>query len=229
MKKKLIFITSIFLIYFTTNLYASDYPNTSIAIIDTIEILNNSKVAINANEQIEEISIRVQEELANNEKKILDEQKKLIEAQSIMAPEAFEEKRIEYEKSVQDFQIKSQNTLVALDNKVAMVRAQILDEVRPILEQIAEEKGITSTNVDEMLNSKDPETLRLLGVTKADTGAYGSWLGLDDDWAYQIIKQVGNYSESFEKHIGVNTPINIARGLNALYKDGGILYAPPFR
>ena len=94
---------------------------------------------------------------------------------------------------------------------------------------IAEEKGITSTNVDEMLNSKDPETLRLLGVTKADTGAYGSWLGLDDDWAYQIIKQVGNYSESFERHIGVNTPINIARGLNALYKDGGILYAPPFR
>ena len=143
MKKNLIFIISLFLIYFTTNLYASDYPNTSIAIIDTIEILNNSKVAINANEQIEEISIRVQEELANNEKKILDEQKKLIEAQSIMAPEAFEEKRIEYEKSVQDFQIKSQNTLVALDNKVAMVRAQILDEVRPILEQIAEEKGIT--------------------------------------------------------------------------------------
>ena len=143
MKKNLIFTISLFLIYFTPNLYASDYPNTSIAIIDTIEILNNSKVAINANEQIEEISIRVQENLANNEKKILDEQKKLIEAQGIMAPEAFEEKRIEYEKSVQDFQIKSQNTLVALDNKVAMVRAQILDEVRPILEQIAEEKGIT--------------------------------------------------------------------------------------
>ena len=96
---------------------------------------------------------------------------------------------------------------------------------------IAEEKGITSDNVDEMKNSKDPETLRLLGVSKVgDTGAgYGAWLGLDDDWAYNIIKQVGNYSESFEKHIGVNTPINIARGLNALYKDGGILYAPPFR
>ena len=96
---------------------------------------------------------------------------------------------------------------------------------------IAEEKGITSANVDEMKNSKDPETLRLLGVSKVgDTGAgYGAWLGLDDDWAYRIIKQVGNYSESFEKHIGVNTPFNIARGLNALYKDGGILYAPPFR
>jgi general L-amino acid transport system substrate-binding protein len=96
---------------------------------------------------------------------------------------------------------------------------------------IAEEKGITSGNVDKMKSSKDPEVLRLLGVSQVgDTGAgYGQWLGLSDDWAYQIIKQVGNYSESFEKHIGVNTPINIERGLNALYKDGGILYAPPFR
>ena len=96
---------------------------------------------------------------------------------------------------------------------------------------IAEEKGITSGNVDEMKSSKDPEVLRLLGVSQVgDTGAgYGQWLGLSDDWAYQIIKQVGNYSESFEKNIGVNTPINIARGLNALYSDGGILYAPPFR
>ena len=96
---------------------------------------------------------------------------------------------------------------------------------------IAEEKGITSGNVDKMKSSKDPEVLRLLGVSQVgDTGAgYGQWLGLSDDWAYQIIKQVGNYSESFEKHIGVNTPINIARGLNALYSNGGILYAPPFR
>ena len=91
---------------------------------------------------------------------------------------------------------------------------------------IAEEKGITSGNVDDMIaNSPDPETQRLLGVK----AGYGAWLGLDDDWAANIIRQVGNYSESFEKHIGVNTPINIARGLNALYKDGGILYAPPFR
>ena len=96
---------------------------------------------------------------------------------------------------------------------------------------IAEEKGITSANVDEMKNSNDPEVLRLLGVSNVgDTGAgYGQWLGLSDDWAYQIIKQVGNYSESFERHIGVNTPINIERGLNALYNNGGILYAPPFR
>jgi len=91
---------------------------------------------------------------------------------------------------------------------------------------IAEEKGITSANVDDMIaNSEDPEIQRLLGVK----AGYGGWLGLSDDWAVNIIKQVGNYSESFEKHIGVNTPINIARGLNALYNQGGILYAPPFR
>ena len=96
---------------------------------------------------------------------------------------------------------------------------------------IGEEKGITSANVDEMKNSKDPEVLRLLGVNQVgDTGAgYGQWLNLSDDWAYNILQQVGNYSESFERHIGPNTPINIQRGLNALYKDGGILYAPPFR
>jgi nitroreductase len=67
--------------------------------------------------------------------------------------------------------------------------------------------------------------LRLLGVESG----YGAMLGLSDDWAANILSQVGNYSESFEKHIGPNTPINIQRGLNALYKDGGILYAPPFR
>ena len=96
---------------------------------------------------------------------------------------------------------------------------------------IGEEKGITSANVDEMKNSKDPEVLRLLGVNQVgDTGAgYGQWLNLSDDWAYNILQQVGNYSESFERHIGPNTPINIQRGLNALYEDGGILYAPPFR
>ena len=90
---------------------------------------------------------------------------------------------------------------------------------------IGEELGITSANVEEMKSSKNPEVLRLLGVEPG----YGAYLGLDNDWAVNILSQVGNYSESFEKHIGPNTPINIQRGLNALYKDGGILYAPPFR
>ncbi len=87
----------------------------------------------------------------------------------------------------------------------------------------AEELNINSNNVDAP--TKNSEANRLLG----NTGAMGSHLGLDKKWAYNIIKQVGNYSQSFERNIGTNTPINISRGLNALWKDGGILYSPPFR
>ena len=60
-------------------------------------------------------------------------------------------------------------------------------------------------------------------------GSQGAELGLSNDWAYQIIKQVGNYSEIFERNIGVNTPLGISRGLNALWTKGGLLYSPPFR
>ena len=90
----------------------------------------------------------------------------------------------------------------------------------------AEEKGITSANVDDMkANSRDPEVLRLLGVE----GNQGAELGLSADWVYNIIKSVGNYGEIFERNIGVNTPIGLARGLNALWTDGGLQYSPPFR
>ena len=89
----------------------------------------------------------------------------------------------------------------------------------------AEEKGITSANVDSMKNSKDPEVLRLLGVE----GNQGAELGLSKDWAYQIIKQIGNYGEIFERNIGVNTPIGLKRGQNALWTNGGLQYSPPFR
>ena len=90
---------------------------------------------------------------------------------------------------------------------------------------IAEEKGVTKANVDEMKGSNDPEIKRLLGTD----GDMGAQLGLSADWAYQIVKQVGNYGESFEMHIGVNTPIGLERGLNQLWTKGGILYAPPMR
>ena len=89
----------------------------------------------------------------------------------------------------------------------------------------AEELGVTMANVDEMKGSNNPEVRRLLGVD----GSQGSELGLSDDWAYQIIKQLGNYGEIFERNIGVNTPLGIARGLNALWTDGGLIYSPPFR
>ena len=89
----------------------------------------------------------------------------------------------------------------------------------------AEELGVTSANVDQQKGSNNPEVRRLLG----GDGSQGSELGLSNDWAYQIIKQIGNYGEIFERNIGINTPLGIARGLNALWTDGGLIYSPPFR
>ncbi|MBC7359238.1 MAG: amino acid ABC transporter substrate-binding protein [Desulfacinum sp.] len=89
----------------------------------------------------------------------------------------------------------------------------------------AEEFGITSQNVDEMLKSNDPEIQRFLGVTPG----MGAALGLDEKWAYNIIKQVGNYGEIFERNVGPNTPLAMERGLNALWTQGGLMYAAPFR
>ena len=90
----------------------------------------------------------------------------------------------------------------------------------------AEELGVTSKNAADLAkNSKNPEIQRLLGVT----GHFGKMLGLDNKWAYNIITQVGNYGESFERNLGVNTPLGIKRGVNALWNNGGILYSPPFR
>jgi general L-amino acid transport system substrate-binding protein len=89
----------------------------------------------------------------------------------------------------------------------------------------AEEKGVTSQNVDEMLGSDDPEILSLLGVENN----LGSAMGLNDDFCYQIIKQLGNYEELYMKHLGPDTPFNLPRGVNALWTEGGLLYSPPFR
>ena len=89
----------------------------------------------------------------------------------------------------------------------------------------AEELGITSKNVDEMLKSNNPVIKRFLGVTEGN----GKSLGLDEKWAYNIIKQVGNYGEVFERNVGVNTKLGIERGLNALWTDGGLMYSPPFK
>ena len=89
----------------------------------------------------------------------------------------------------------------------------------------AEEMGITSRNVDDLLASQSKEVKRLLGVE----GYMGPMLGLGMKFGYNIIKQVGNYGESFSKHIGPGTPLNLERGLNNLWNNGGILYVPPFR
>ncbi|MHB8772173.1 MAG: amino acid ABC transporter substrate-binding protein [Syntrophales bacterium] len=89
----------------------------------------------------------------------------------------------------------------------------------------AEDLGITSKNVDEMLKNNNPAVQRFLGVTPGN----GKALGLDEKWAYRIVKQVGNYGEIFERSVGRNTPLKLERGLNALWKNGGLMYSPPFR
>lgn len=90
----------------------------------------------------------------------------------------------------------------------------------------AEEMGITSANIDELLKGTDnPEINRILGTE----GNLGEMLGLSADWAVKAIKAGGNYGEIFAKNIGEETPVGLARGLNAQWKDGGILYVPPFR
>jgi general L-amino acid transport system substrate-binding protein len=89
----------------------------------------------------------------------------------------------------------------------------------------AEEFGITSKNIDKMLDSGNPGIKRFLGVTPG----LGELLGLDDKWAYNIVKQVGNYGEIYERNVGPDTPLGLPRGLNALWTDGGLMYASPLR
>lgn len=99
----------------------------------------------------------------------------------------------------------------------------------------AEELGVTKANVDEMKASTNPEIQRLLGIPAKDTDGkdvpndFGTSMGLKGDWAYNIIKQVGNYGEIFEANVGANTPLKIERGKNALWSAGGLQYGPPIR
>ena len=89
----------------------------------------------------------------------------------------------------------------------------------------AEEYGITSKNIDEMMKSDNPTIKRILGVTPG----MGKALGVEEKWVYDIIKQVGNYGESFDRNVGMGSPLKIARGQNALWTQGGLQYAPPIR
>ena len=90
----------------------------------------------------------------------------------------------------------------------------------------AEEMGINSTNVDSFLGGEDPVIQNLLG----EAGDLGVAMGVSNDFCYQIVKQVGNYGEIYDRNLGPDTPFNLPRGLNALYTTpGGIQYAPPFR
>jgi general L-amino acid transport system substrate-binding protein len=89
----------------------------------------------------------------------------------------------------------------------------------------AEELGVSSENVDEMKGSDSPNVQRLLGVD----GNFGTEMGVSNDWAYNIVKHVGNYGEVYEATVGPNTPLKLERGVNALWSKGGLQYAPPIR
>ena len=89
----------------------------------------------------------------------------------------------------------------------------------------AEELGVTSANADKMKSSTDAETARLLGTK----GELGATLGLDGDWAYRIVSQIGNYGEVFDRNVGAGSPLKLERGINALWTQGGLLYSPPFK
>jgi general L-amino acid transport system substrate-binding protein len=89
----------------------------------------------------------------------------------------------------------------------------------------AEAEGVTQTNVTEMQGSQNPAVRRLLGLE----GGFGAGLGLSNDWVVAIVKAVGNYGESFERNLGSGSPLKIPRGMNALWKNGGLHYPPPIR
>jgi general L-amino acid transport system substrate-binding protein len=94
----------------------------------------------------------------------------------------------------------------------------------------AEEFGITSENVDEFLDSDDPEIQRFLGQTvEGEDAVFDPGLGLDTEFVVEVIRQVGNYGEIYDRHVGPDTPLGLERAENNLWTEGGLLYAPPYR
>lgn len=89
----------------------------------------------------------------------------------------------------------------------------------------AEELGVAQTNIEKMNGSNNPSIKRFVGKN----GGFGEKIGLKNDWSYQIIRQVGNYQEIFDRNLGEKTPLKVERGINHLWTEGGIVYAPPFR
>jgi len=95
---------------------------------------------------------------------------------------------------------------------------------------IAEELGINSQNIDDFIEHKDPNIQRFMGeIDGGEAPHLGAKMGLRSNWASDIIREVGNYKEIYERNLGEKTPLNLSRGLNKLYSDGGLLYAPPLR
>ncbi len=157
--------------------------------------------------------------------------------------------RIGFESGRCDFLVSDQSQLYALriglnnpDGAVVLPEVISKEPLGPVVRQGDDEwfnivkwvvnasiegefQGVTSANVDKLKKDGNPAQLRFLGTE----GKLGENLGLSADWAYQVIKQVGNYAESFERNVGQDSPLKISRGLNAQWNKGGILYSPAMR
>jgi Skp family chaperone for outer membrane proteins len=132
---KPLYIITFFLVLFGSYLKADTYPNTSIAIVDLNLILSESKAAKSATKDFEEIQKDTESEIVESDK--------LIEQQSVIAPEAFEVKAQDYEKKLQNYQADKQNKLRKLEGALQKARNQILENVKPILEDLSKELGVT--------------------------------------------------------------------------------------
>ena len=141
-KYKYIFVLTLLGQLFLTPLYAQ-YPETNIGVVDLNYILSESDAAVDAAKQIEDIAKKIEEEIKITDQSLIDEQNELIESQQIMAPAAFDEKRKEYENKVQNYNVTRQEKLMSVDRIVSESRNEVLNALKPILEEISNEKGIT--------------------------------------------------------------------------------------
>ena len=142
MKYKYILVIALLTQLFMSPLYAQ-YPDTNIGVIDLNYILSESDAAVDAAKQIEDIAKQIEEEIKNTDQDLIDEQNELIESQQIMAPAAFDEKRKEYENKVQNYNVTRQEKLMSIDRIVSESRNEVLNALKPILEEISNDMGIT--------------------------------------------------------------------------------------
>ena len=138
------YLVIILITFFSSNVLANtSYPNTSIAIVDLNMVLTDSKAAKSATKQFEDIQKDTENEIILSDKKMIEERDKLIEQQSVVAPEAFEIKAKDYEKKLQTYQAEKQAKLRKLEGVLQKARNEILEQVKPILEEISNEIGVT--------------------------------------------------------------------------------------
>ena len=136
-------IYTIFIILNLTSISFAEFPSTIVGVIDLNYILSEAKAAKAAAIKIEEIAIQIEKEIQESDQNLIDEQNKLVESQAVMAPEAFDSKRLEYEKKVQNYNVERQNKLISIDQLIANSRNTVLEALKPILEDISNDNGIT--------------------------------------------------------------------------------------